>query len=40
MHAEKGCKVYIEKTYPVDGINDMLEHYKSKSLKGRLCMVF
>lgn len=40
MHAEKGCKVHIEKTYGVDQINDMVEHYKSKTLKGRLCMVF
>lgn len=40
MHAKHSCKVYIEKTYPVEGINDMLEHYKQKSLKGRLCMTF
>lgn len=40
LHADNGCKTYIERTYPVDGINDMLERYKSKDLRGRLCMVF
>lgn len=40
LHAEHGCKVHIEKTYKVDEINDMLEHYKSKKLQGRVCMVF
>ncbi|KAF4119586.1 alcohol dehydrogenase, propanol-preferring [Geosmithia morbida] len=40
LHAEHGCKTYIEKTYPVSGINDMFERYKSKDLRGRLCMVF
>lgn len=40
LHAEHGCEVHIEKTYNVDEINDMLEHYKSKQLKGRVCMVF
>lgn len=40
LHAKHGCEVHIEKTYKVDQINDMLEHYKSKQLKGRVCMVF
>ncbi|TKA22987.1 hypothetical protein B0A50_07205 [Salinomyces thailandicus] len=40
MHSKNGCEVWIEKTYSVDQINDMLEHYKSKQLQGRLCMVF
>lgn len=40
LHAKNGCKTHIEKTYDVEGINDMLEKYKSKDLKGRLCMVF
>lgn len=40
MHADNKCHVYIEKTYSVDQINDMLERYKSKELQGRLCMVF
>ncbi|KAI1495606.1 GroES-like protein [Biscogniauxia marginata] len=40
MHAKNKCKVYIEKTYPVDSINEMCNHYQSKGLKGRLCMVF
>lgn len=40
LHAKNKCEVHIEKTYGVDQINDMLEHYKSKQLQGRLCMVF
>lgn len=40
LHAKNGCEVHIEKTYPVEKINDMLEHYQSKQLEGRLCMVF
>lgn len=40
MHAKNGCVVHIEKNYPVEQINDMLEHYKSKQLMGRVCMVF
>jgi propanol-preferring alcohol dehydrogenase len=40
MHAKRGCKVHVEKTYEVDEINDMLEHYKSKQLQDRVCMVF
>ena len=40
MHADNKCKVYIEHTYKVDQINEMLERYQSKKLMGRLCMVF
>ncbi|KAJ5663079.1 hypothetical protein N7507_003810 [Penicillium longicatenatum] len=40
IHAENGCKVHIEKTYGVEQINDMFQHYQRKDLKGRLCMVF
>ncbi|KAJ6157660.1 hypothetical protein N7470_005252 [Penicillium chermesinum] len=40
LHAKHGCKTYIEKTYSVDQINEICEHYQSKNLKGRLCMVF
>jgi propanol-preferring alcohol dehydrogenase len=40
LHAKHGCKVHVKKTYKVDEINDMLEHYKSKQLQGRVCMVF
>lgn len=40
MHSKNKCEVWIEKTYGVDQINDMFEHYQSKQLMGRLCMVF
>ena len=40
LHAKNGCRSFIERTYRVDQINDMLERYKQKDLKGRLCMVF
>ncbi|KAJ6095237.1 hypothetical protein N7486_005983 [Penicillium sp. IBT 16267x] len=40
LHAENGCRVHIEKTYGVDQINEMCQHYQQKDLKGRLCMVF
>jgi len=40
LHAEHGCKTHIEKTYGVEQINEMFEHYQRKDLKGRLCMVF
>ncbi len=40
LHAKNGCKTFVEKTYPVEQINDLIEHYKSKSLKGRLCITF
>ncbi|KAJ5116118.1 hypothetical protein N7456_000466 [Penicillium angulare] len=40
LHAKHGCKCYIEKTYGVEQINEMYEHYQRKDLKGRLCMVF
>ncbi|KAL9048864.1 MAG: hypothetical protein Q9162_007515 [Coniocarpon cinnabarinum] len=39
LHAKNQCKTYIEKTYSMDKINDMLAHYQSKNLKGRVCMV-
>lgn len=40
LHAKHGCKTRIEKTYGVDQINEMFEHYQRKDLRGRLCMVF
>ncbi|WYZ40009.1 hypothetical protein EsH8_IV_000350 [Colletotrichum jinshuiense] len=40
LHAKNGCKTHIEKTYSVDQANEMAEHYLSKQLQGRLCMVF
>jgi propanol-preferring alcohol dehydrogenase len=40
LHAKHRCKVHVENTYKVDGIDDMLERYKSKQLQGRVCMVF
>ncbi|KAH9893672.1 GroES-like protein [Xylariomycetidae sp. FL2044] len=40
LHAEHGCAVHVEKTYGVEGINEMYEHYQRKDLKGRLCMTF
>ncbi|EXF82343.1 alcohol dehydrogenase GroES-like domain-containing protein [Colletotrichum fioriniae PJ7] len=40
LHAKNGCKTHVEKTYSVDQANEMAEHYLSKQLKGRLCMVF
>lgn len=40
LHAKHGCKTHIEKTYRVEEINEMMEHYNRKDLKGRLCMVF
>ncbi|OQD77128.1 hypothetical protein PENDEC_c003G02878 [Penicillium decumbens] len=40
LHADSGCRTYIEKTYGVDQINEILEHYQRKDLRGRLCMVF
>ncbi|KAI6910065.1 hypothetical protein KC318_g3281 [Hortaea werneckii] len=40
MHADNGCEVWIEKNYSVEQTNEMLEHYKSKQLQGRVCMVF
>ncbi|KAI0016685.1 GroES-like protein [Xylariomycetidae sp. FL0641] len=40
LHARHGCRVHVEKTYPVDDINDMLEHYQRKNLQGRICMTF
>lgn len=40
LHAEKGCKTHIEKTYGVEEINEMFDHYQREDLRGRLCMVF
>ncbi len=40
LHADNGCSTYIEKTYSVEDANKMAEHYNSKQLQGRLCMVF
>ncbi|KAJ5965705.1 hypothetical protein N7481_012419 [Penicillium waksmanii] len=40
LHADHGCKTHIEKTYGVEEINEMFDHYQKKDLRGRLCMVF
>lgn len=40
LHATHGCKTHVEKTYGVEEINEMYEHYQRKDLRGRLCMVF
>ncbi|KAJ5702347.1 hypothetical protein N7488_009895 [Penicillium malachiteum] len=40
LHAKHGCQTHIEKTYGVEEINEMYEHYQKKDLRGRLCMVF
>lgn len=40
LHAKHGCRTHIEKTYGVDQINDMYDHYQRKDLRGRLAMVF
>ncbi|OHF03596.1 alcohol dehydrogenase GroES-like domain-containing protein [Colletotrichum orchidophilum] len=40
LHAKNGCKTHVEKTFSVEQANEMAEHYLSKQLKGRLCMVF
>ncbi|KAJ5716272.1 hypothetical protein N7493_008183 [Penicillium malachiteum] len=40
LHARHGCQTHIEKTYGVEQINEMYEHYQKKDLRGRLCMVF
>ncbi|KAJ5111497.1 hypothetical protein N7532_002032 [Penicillium argentinense] len=40
LHAKNGCKTHIEKTYGVEEINKMYDHYQRKDLRGRLCMVF
>lgn len=40
LHHDNRCRVHVEKTYAIDHVNDMLDHYRRKDLKGRLCMVF
>ncbi|KAB8542120.1 hypothetical protein FH972_025583 [Carpinus fangiana] len=40
LHAEHKCRVHIEKTYGVEQMNDLFEHYQRANLKGRVCMVF
>lgn len=40
LHAKNGCRTYVEKTYGVEEINGMFDHYQKKNLRGRLCMVF
>ncbi|KAJ0386628.1 hypothetical protein COL922a_003861 [Colletotrichum nupharicola] len=40
LHAKNKCTTHIEKTFSVEQANEMAEHYLSKQLKGRLCMVF
>ncbi|KAF0328595.1 alcohol dehydrogenase GroES-like domain-containing protein [Colletotrichum asianum] len=40
LHAKNKCTTHIEKTFSVEQANEMADHYLSKQLKGRLCMVF
>ncbi|KAJ5737140.1 uncharacterized protein N7483_002265 [Penicillium malachiteum] len=40
LHEKHRCNTHIEKTYGVEQINEMYEHYQKKDLRGRLCMVF
>lgn len=40
LHAKHGCRTYIEKTYPVEDIKQIVEHYQAKTLKGRIVMTF
>jgi propanol-preferring alcohol dehydrogenase len=40
LHAEHKCKTHIEKTYPIEDIAKVYEHYNSKELQGRICVVF
>lgn len=40
LHADNKCKTHIAKTYGVEQINEMYDHYQRQDLKGRLCMVF
>ncbi|KAJ5626926.1 hypothetical protein N7528_004353 [Penicillium herquei] len=35
LHARHGCQTHIEKTYRVEEINEMYEHYQKKDLRGR-----
>lgn len=40
FHSQHKCKTYIEKTYPIEDIAKVYEHYQSKDLMGRLCVTF
>lgn len=40
MHYQNKCKTHIEKTYPIEEIEKVFEHYQSKDLKGRICVTF
>lgn len=40
LHAEHKCKTYIEKTYPIDQIDQVYSHYEDKNLQGRICVSF
>lgn len=40
MHSQNKCKTHIEKTYPVDEIEQVYKHYESKDLQGRICVTF
>ena len=40
LHSKNKCRTHIEKSYNLDQINEMVEHYKSSALKGRLGIAF
>lgn len=40
LHARSGCKTYIEKTYGIDDIEKVYDHYQRKDLKGRVVVTF
>lgn len=40
LHAQHKCKTHIEKTYPIEEIEQVFKHYESKDLQGRICVTF
>ena len=40
LHARSDCKTYVTKTYPVDDIKQVYDHYKQKGLMGRIVVKF
>lgn len=40
LHAQHKCKTHIEKTYPIEQIEEVYKHYESKNLQGRICVSF
>lgn len=40
LHAKFGCRTYIEKTYKIDEIKTVFDHYQRKNLKGRIVVTF